>query len=116
VAEEHASNSSKDITQDIESTYLVLHLIILLTERYSCLHDLDVIKCRFASDLLEEARNSSARVMSTVEAHLAELQQLQEKHSSQAAGINTHADEAFQNSYKVQWKSIETSLAPQVPH
>jgi kinesin family member 11 len=54
--------------------------------------------------------------MSTVEAHLAELQQLQEKHSSQAAGINTHADEAFQNSYKVQWKSIETSLAPQVPH
>jgi hypothetical protein len=45
---------------------------------------------------------------------LEELQQLQEKHSCQAAGINTHADEAFQNSYKVRWKSIETSLAPQV--
>ncbi|RLN04146.1 hypothetical protein C2845_PM13G25800 [Panicum miliaceum] len=69
VAEEHAANSSKDITQDIDH-------------------------------LLEESRKSSSRVVSTVEAHFAELQQLQENHSSQAAGINMHADKAFQSSYK----------------
>uniref|UniRef100_A0A0A9D772 Uncharacterized protein n=1 Tax=Arundo donax TaxID=35708 RepID=A0A0A9D772_ARUDO len=69
VAEEHASNSSKDITQDIDN-------------------------------LLDEVRNSSSRVVSTVEAHFAVLQQLQENHSSQAAGINKHADNAFQSSYK----------------
>ncbi|CAO2190295.1 unnamed protein product [Urochloa humidicola] len=68
-AEEHASHSSKGITQDIDN-------------------------------LLDEARKSSSRVVSTVEAHFAELQQLQENHSSQAAGINTHADKAFQSSYK----------------
>ncbi|CAD6245627.1 unnamed protein product [Miscanthus lutarioriparius] len=51
-------------------------------------------------NLLEEARNSSSRVVSTVEAHFAELQKLQESHSSQAAGINMHADKTFQNSYK----------------
>ncbi|CAO2186451.1 unnamed protein product [Urochloa humidicola] len=68
-AEEHASHSSKGITQDIDN-------------------------------LLDEARKSSSRVVSTVEAHFAELQQLRENHSSQAAGINTHADKAFQSSYK----------------
>lgn len=31
VAEEHASNSSKDITHYIDSTFLALDLIILLT-------------------------------------------------------------------------------------
>ncbi|XP_062192752.1 kinesin-like protein KIN-5C [Phragmites australis] len=69
VAEEHASSSSKGITQDIDN-------------------------------LLDEVRDSSSRVVSTVEAHFAELQQLQENHSSQAAGINTHADKAFQSSYR----------------
>ena len=44
--------------------------------------------------------------MSTVEAHSAELQQLQENHSSQAAGVNKHADKAFQSSYKVRLKSV----------
>ncbi|CAO2200360.1 unnamed protein product [Urochloa humidicola] len=68
-AEEHASHSSKGITQDIDN-------------------------------LLDEVCKSSSRVVSTVEAHFAELQQLQENHSSQAAGINTHADKAFQSSYK----------------
>lgn len=54
-----------------------------------------------ASDMLQEARNSSSRVVSTVEAHLGESQHLQESHSSHTAGINTHADNAFQSSYKV---------------
>ncbi|OEL29353.1 Kinesin-like protein KIN-5C, partial [Dichanthelium oligosanthes] len=86
VAEEHASNSSKDITQDIDN-------------------------------LLDEARNSSSRVASTVEAHFAELQQLQENHSSQAAGINTHADKAFQSSYKDYEPTGETPVRsePNVP-
>ncbi|TVU04542.1 hypothetical protein EJB05_47656 [Eragrostis curvula] len=79
MAEEHASNSSKDITQDVEN-------------------------------LLEEARNSSSRVVSTVEAHVGELQQLQENHSGQAAGINTHADEAFQSSYKDYQPTGETPV------
>ncbi|KAG2585740.1 hypothetical protein PVAP13_6KG409000 [Panicum virgatum] len=86
VAEEHAANSSKDITQGIDN-------------------------------LLEELRKSSSRVMSTVEAHSAELQQLQENHSSQAAGINTHADKAFQSSYKDYEPTGETPVRsePNVP-
>nr|CAB3481731.1 unnamed protein product [Digitaria exilis] len=83
VAEEHASNSSKDITQDIDN-------------------------------LLEEARSSSSRVVSTVEAHFAELQLLQENHSSQAAGINTHADKAFQSSYKDYEPTGETPVRSEV--
>jgi kinesin family protein 11 len=100
VAEEDASNSSKDIAQGIESTFLALDMFVLVST-YSSLSDLGVLIHHFASDLLEEARNSSSRVVSTVEAHFAELQKLQESHSSQAAGINMHADKAFQNSYKV---------------
>ncbi|RLM61779.1 hypothetical protein C2845_PM14G20930 [Panicum miliaceum] len=86
VAEEHAANSSKDITQDID-------------------------------DLLEESRKSSSRVVSTVEAHFAELQQLQENHSSQAAGINKHADKAFQSNYKDYEPTGETPARsePNVP-
>ncbi|CAO2164878.1 unnamed protein product [Urochloa humidicola] len=86
VAEEHASHSSKGITQDIDN-------------------------------LLDEARKSSSRVVSTVEAHFAELQQLQENHSSQAAGINTHADKAFQSSYKDYEPTGETPVRsePSVP-
>ncbi|XP_062195793.1 kinesin-like protein KIN-5C [Phragmites australis] len=86
VAEEHASISSKDITQDIDN-------------------------------LLDEARNSSSMVVSTVEAHFAELQQLQENHSGQAAGINTHADKAFQSSYKDYEPTGETPARsePEVP-
>ncbi|KAG2580692.1 kinesin-like protein KIN-5C [Panicum virgatum] len=86
VAEEHAANSSKDITQDID-------------------------------DLLEESRKSSSRVMSTIEAHFAELQQLQENHSSQAAGVNEHADKAFQSSYKDYEPTGETPVRsePNVP-
>ncbi|CAL5000311.1 unnamed protein product [Urochloa decumbens] len=85
-AEEHASDSSKGITQDIDS-------------------------------LLDEARKSSSRVVSTVEAHFAELQQLQENHSSQTAGINTHADKAFQSSYKDYEPTGETPVRsePSVP-
>ncbi|CAO2169991.1 unnamed protein product [Urochloa humidicola] len=85
-AEEHASHSSKGITQDIDN-------------------------------LLDEARKSSSRVVSTVEAHFAELQQLQENHSSQAAGINTHADKAFQSSYKDYEPTGETPVRsePSVP-
>nr|CAB3483808.1 unnamed protein product [Digitaria exilis] len=83
VAEEHASNSTKDITQDIDN-------------------------------LLEEARSSSSRVVSTVEAHFAELQLLQENHSSQAAGINTHADKAFQSSYKDYEPTGETPVRSEV--
>ncbi|KAK3124120.1 hypothetical protein QOZ80_8AG0640690 [Eleusine coracana subsp. coracana] len=79
LADEYVSNSSKDITQDIEN-------------------------------ILEEVRNSSSRVVSTVEAQMAELQQLQQNHSSQAAGINTHADEAFQNSYKDYQPTGETPV------
>ncbi|KAJ1269639.1 hypothetical protein BS78_07G227200 [Paspalum vaginatum] len=86
VAEEHTSNSSKNITQDIDN-------------------------------LLDEARSSSSRVVSTVEAHLAELQQLQERHSSQAAGINTHAEKAFQDSYRDYEPTGETPVRsePDVP-
>ncbi|CAO2207584.1 unnamed protein product [Urochloa humidicola] len=85
-AEEHASNSSKSITQDIDN-------------------------------LLDEARKSSSRVVSTVEAHFAELQQLQGNHSSQAAGINKHADKAFQSSYKDYEPTGETPVRsePSVP-
>ncbi|CAO2177365.1 unnamed protein product [Urochloa humidicola] len=85
-AEEHASHSSKGITQDIDN-------------------------------LLDEARKLSSRVVSTVEAHFAELQQLQENHSSQAAGINTHADKAFQSSYKDYEPTGETPVRsePSVP-
>ncbi|CAL5004715.1 unnamed protein product [Urochloa decumbens] len=85
-AEEHASDSSKGITQDIDS-------------------------------LLDEARKSSSRVVSTVEAHFAELQQLQENHSGQTAGINTHADKAFQSSYKDYEPTGETPVRsePSVP-
>jgi len=101
VAEEDASNSGKDIAQGIESTFLALDLFVLVISTHSSLSDLGVLIHHFASDLLEEARNSSSRVVSTVEAHFAELQKLQENHSSQAAGINMHADKAFQNSYKV---------------
>ena len=101
VAEEDASNSGKDIAQGIESTFLALDLFVLVISTHSSLSDLGVLIHHFASDLLEEARNSSSRVVSTVEAHFAELQKLQESHSSQAAGINMHADKAFQNSYKV---------------
>ena len=101
VAEEDASNSSKNIAQGIESTFLALDLFVLVISTHSSLSDLGVLIHHFASDLLEEARNSSSRVVSTVEAHFAELQKLQESHSSQAAGINMHADKAFQNSYKV---------------
>jgi hypothetical protein len=50
--------------------------------------------------------------VSTVEVHFAELQQLQENHSSQAAGINKHADKAFQSSYKVRLRSVESSMIP----
>jgi len=50
--------------------------------------------------------------MSTIEAHFAELQQLQENHSSQAAGINEHADKAFQSSYKVGLRWVESSTTP----
>ena len=49
--------------------------------------------------------------MSTIEAHFAELQQLQENHSSQAAGVNEHADKAFQSSYKVGLRWVESLLA-----
>jgi len=101
VAEEDASNSGKDIAQGIESTFLALDLFVLVISTHSSLSDLGVLIHHFASDLLEEARNSSSRVVSTVEAHFAELQKLQESHSSQAAGINMHADKTFQNSYKV---------------
>ncbi|KAK8451674.1 hypothetical protein SEVIR_6G249100v4 [Setaria viridis] len=100
MAEEHASNSSKDITQDIDSTFLVTQSDNLTHTPRVSLSDLEVSTRQFASDLLDEARNSSLRVVSTVEAHLAELQQLQENHSGQAASINTHADKAFQSSYK----------------
>ncbi|PVH37399.1 hypothetical protein PAHAL_6G302400 [Panicum hallii] len=68
-------------------------------------------------DLLEESRKSSSRVVSTVEVHFAELQQLQENHSSQAAGINKHADKAFQSSYKDYEPTGETPVRsePNVP-
>ncbi|KAL6859172.1 hypothetical protein ACP4OV_018174 [Aristida adscensionis] len=86
VADEHTSNSSKEITEDIDN-------------------------------LLDEARASSSRMVSTVEAHLAELQQLQESHSNQAAGINTHADKAFQSNYKDYQPTGETPVRsePEVP-
>uniref|UniRef100_A0A0E0QMC2 Kinesin-like protein n=1 Tax=Oryza rufipogon TaxID=4529 RepID=A0A0E0QMC2_ORYRU len=85
-AEEHASNSSKDLLQDVDN-------------------------------MLQEARNSSSRVVSTVEAHLGESQHLQESHSSHTAGINTHADNAFQSSYKDYEPTGETPVRsePEVP-
>uniref|UniRef100_A0A0E0AYW7 Kinesin-like protein n=1 Tax=Oryza glumipatula TaxID=40148 RepID=A0A0E0AYW7_9ORYZ len=85
-AEEHASNSSKDLLQDVDN-------------------------------MLQEARNSSSRVVSTVEAHLGEIQHLQESHSSHTAGINTHADNAFQSSYKDYEPTGETPVRsePEVP-
>uniref|UniRef100_A0A0D9XAV0 Kinesin-like protein n=1 Tax=Leersia perrieri TaxID=77586 RepID=A0A0D9XAV0_9ORYZ len=86
MAEEHASNSSKDILQDIDN-------------------------------LLEEARNSSSRVVSTVEAHSVEIQNLQENHSSQTSGINTHAENALQSSYNDYEPTGETPVRsePEVP-
>uniref|UniRef100_A0A0E0EP06 Kinesin-like protein n=1 Tax=Oryza meridionalis TaxID=40149 RepID=A0A0E0EP06_9ORYZ len=85
-AEEHASNSSKDLLQDVDN-------------------------------MLQEARNSSSRVVSTVEAHLGEIQHLQENHSSHTAGINTHADNSFQSSYKDYEPTGETPARsePEVP-
>lgn len=41
-----------------------------------------------------------------MEAHFGELQMLQESHSSQAAGINMHADKALQTSYKVKTEKL----------
>ncbi|PWZ57912.1 Kinesin-like protein KIN-5C [Zea mays] len=68
-------------------------------------------------NLLEKAQKSSSRVVSMVEAHFAELQKLQESHSTQAAGINMHADKSFQTSYKDYEPTGETPVRsePSVP-
>lgn len=86
LAEEQASNSSKDILQDIDN-------------------------------LLDEARNSTSRVVSTVEAHSLEIQHLQENHSGQAVGVNEHADKALQSSYRDYEPTGETPVRsePDVP-
>ncbi|KAG8048309.1 hypothetical protein GUJ93_ZPchr0008g14046 [Zizania palustris] len=67
--------------------------------------------------ILDEARNSTSRVVSTVEDHLVEIQHLQDDHSSQTAGINTHAEKAFQRSYKDYEPTGETPVRsePEVP-
>ncbi|KAM0877192.1 hypothetical protein ACQ4PT_035653 [Festuca glaucescens] len=86
LAEEQASNSSKEILQDIDN-------------------------------LLDQARDSSSRVVSTVEAHLVEIEHLQENHSGQAAGVNSHAEKAFQSSYRDYEPTGETPMRsePEVP-
>ncbi|ONM04047.1 kinesin-related protein4 [Zea mays] len=68
-------------------------------------------------NLLEKAQKSSSRVVSMVEAHFAELQKLQESHSTQATGINMHADKSFQTSYKDYEPTGETPVRsePNVP-
>ncbi|CAM0911628.1 unnamed protein product [Alopecurus aequalis] len=68
-------------------------------------------------NLLDQARNSSSRVVSTVEIHLAEIEHLQENHSGQTAGVNSHAEQAFQSSYRDYKATGETPMRtePEVP-
>jgi len=86
LAEEQASDSSKEILQDIDN-------------------------------LLDQARNSSSRVVSTVEEHLVEIEHLQENHSVQAAGVNSHAEKTFQSRYRDYEPTGETPMRsePEVP-
>ncbi|KAF0898400.1 hypothetical protein E2562_007241 [Oryza meyeriana var. granulata] len=84
-------------------------------EEHACNSSKDLLQD--IDNLLEEARNSSSRVVSTVEAHLVEIQHLQGNHSGQTTGINTHAENAFQSSYKDYEPTGETPVRsePEVP-